>query len=84
MGTKDVPRVACFGLTARNFIDWRQSMSGCSGVAFPGLRLVEGIVTVEQGGAHSSSKVDIVFAHFRGECMDRPHHRSIEGAEHLD
>jgi hypothetical protein len=45
MGTKDVPRVACSGLMDGNVTDWCQSMSGFSGVVFPGLRLVEGIVT---------------------------------------
>jgi hypothetical protein len=39
------PRVACPSLMAGNVSDWRQSMSGFSGVAYPGLRLVEGFVT---------------------------------------
>jgi hypothetical protein len=45
MGMKVFPRVAWPGLMAGNVTDWRQSMSGCSGVAYPGLRLVGGIVT---------------------------------------
>jgi hypothetical protein len=42
---KMFPRVACSGLMAGNVTDWHQSMSGFSGVAYPSLRLVEGIVT---------------------------------------
>ena len=34
------------GLMAGNVTDWHQSMSGCSGVAYPSLRLVGGIVTM--------------------------------------
>jgi hypothetical protein len=40
------PRVACSSLMVGNVIDWHQSMSGFSGVAYPGLRMVGGIVTV--------------------------------------
>jgi hypothetical protein len=39
------PRVAWPSLVAGNVTDYRQSMSGCSGVAYLGLRLVEGVVT---------------------------------------
>jgi hypothetical protein len=46
MGTKVFPRVAWPSLMVGNVIDWCQIMSGCSGVAYPGLRLVRGIITV--------------------------------------
>jgi hypothetical protein len=40
------PRVACSGLMVGNVTDWLQSMSGFSGVAYPSLRMVGGIITV--------------------------------------
>jgi hypothetical protein len=42
MGTKFFPIVAWPDLMVDNVTDWRQSMSGCSGVAYLGLMLVEG------------------------------------------
>jgi hypothetical protein len=36
------PRIAWSGLMAGNVTDWHQSMTGFSGVAYPGLRLVGG------------------------------------------
>jgi hypothetical protein len=45
MGMKIFPRVAWSDLMAGNVTDWHQSMSGCSGVAYLGLRLVKGVVT---------------------------------------
>jgi hypothetical protein len=42
MGTKVFPRVAWPGLMDGNVTNWPQSMSGCSGVVYPGLRLVGG------------------------------------------
>jgi hypothetical protein len=54
MGMKVFPRVAWPSLMAGNVTDWRQSISGCSGVAYPDLRLVGGIITPMNvpGGAH--------------------------------
>jgi hypothetical protein len=46
MGTKVFPRVAWTSLMAGNVTNWRQSMSGFSGVAYPGLKLVGGIITL--------------------------------------
>jgi hypothetical protein len=46
MGTKVFPIVAWPGMMDENVIDYCQSMSGCSGVAYPGLRMAGGIVTV--------------------------------------
>jgi hypothetical protein len=46
MGTKVFPRVARPDLMAGNVTDWCQSMSGCSGVTYPDLRMARGIVTV--------------------------------------
>jgi hypothetical protein len=47
MGMKVFPRVAWPGLKAGNVTDWCQSMSGFSGVAYPGLRLAGG--TLQNG-----------------------------------
>jgi hypothetical protein len=47
MGTKVFPRVSWPNLKAGNVIDWCQSMSGYSGVAYPGLGLVLG--TLQNG-----------------------------------
>jgi hypothetical protein len=52
------PRVACPSLMAGNVSDWRQSMSGFSGVAYPGLRLVEGFVTVWYQSLSSTLSLD--------------------------
>jgi hypothetical protein len=41
----------------------------------------------EQVKAHSLGRVDTVLAYYRtrmGECMDKPHHKFIEGAKHID
>jgi hypothetical protein len=42
---KMFPRVAYLGPMAGNVSDWHQGMSGFSGVAYLGLRLVKGFVT---------------------------------------
>jgi hypothetical protein len=52
------PRVACPGLMAGNDTDWLQSMSGFSRVVYPGLRLVEGIVTVWYQSLSSTLSLD--------------------------
>jgi hypothetical protein len=58
MGMKVFPRVAWPGLMAGNVTDWCQSMSGFSGVAYPGLRLVGGIVTVWYQSLSSTLSLD--------------------------
>jgi hypothetical protein len=55
---KMFPRVACPSLMAGNVSDWRQSMSGFSGVAYPSLRLVEGVVTVWYQSLSSTLSLD--------------------------
>jgi hypothetical protein len=45
MGTKVFLRVSWSDLMDGNVTDWHQSMSGCFGVAYPDLRLVEGVIT---------------------------------------
>ena len=52
------PRVAGLDLMAGNVTDWRQSMSGFSGVVYLGLRLVGGIVTVWYQSLSSTLKLD--------------------------
>jgi hypothetical protein len=52
------PRVAWSGLMAGNVTDWRQSMSGFSGVVYPGLRLVEGVITVWYQSLSSTLSLD--------------------------
>jgi hypothetical protein len=58
MGMKVFPRVAWPSLMAGNVTDWCQSMSGFSGVAYPGLRLVGGIVTVWYQSLSSTLSLD--------------------------
>jgi hypothetical protein len=47
MGTKVLPRAAWPGLKVGNVTDWYQSMSGCSEVAYPALRLARGTLHQE-------------------------------------
>jgi hypothetical protein len=52
------PRVACLSLMAGNVTEWRQSMSDFSGVAYPSLKLVKGIVTVWYQSHSSTLRLD--------------------------
>lgn len=51
MGMKEFLRVAWCNLKAQNVTSWCQSMGGFSGVAYPDLRLVEGML---QNGIRAS------------------------------
>jgi hypothetical protein len=55
---KMFPRIGCPGLMAGNVSNWRQSMSGCSRVAYLSLRLVEGYVVVWYQSLSSAMSLD--------------------------